>query len=175
MEKTPLNLILITLCIVFGGIIMYDMMTRMNIIEGLEAGSFETTPETAVVPPVEPASSVPLPIPETDGTQMTEAEKENQRKKIESANTELLKASLALTVEKDKKASLVSSDEIAKLTGDVVAAEAALIIATSTIKIPALTVNRVQVVKDPTPSPVLAITTPTAITTTSQTYESTVI
>ena len=35
MEKKALNLILITLCIVFGGIIIYDMMKKFNIVEGL--------------------------------------------------------------------------------------------------------------------------------------------
>ena len=167
MEKNSLNFILTILCIVFGGIIMYDMMTRINMIEGLETIS-------DVVPPVEPAASIEMPIPEIDGTKMTESEKDNQRIKIESANAELLKASLALTTAKDKKASLVSSDEIAKLTGDVVAAEAALIIATSITKIPALTANRVQPVKEPTPTPVLPITTPNTITSTSQTFESTI-
>ena len=86
MEKNSLNLILTTLCIVFGGIIMYDMMTRINMIEGLETIS-------DVVPPVEPAASIEMPIPERDGTKMTESEKDNQRIKIESANAELLKAS----------------------------------------------------------------------------------
>lgn len=185
MEKSILKTILILLCIFFGGMIAYNLMKRLQIIEGLETATPSTsstttsTPTTTTITPTTttttipstqnpiPALSVQTPIISTDPETPKTAE---QLTKIDKAKTEYMRAALALTTARNKPVSEVSISELSKLESDVIAAQSELLIA-STNAIPTNQSITPKIAPEPISSNITPITTPQPIISTVSTFE----
>jgi hypothetical protein len=193
MEKSILKIILILLCIFFGGMIAYNVMKRLQIIEGLETATTTiptttiptttipttTIPTTTIPTTTIPTTTIPTtpnPIPALSvqvpiiSTEIETPKTAEQHVKIDKAKTEYMRAALALTAARNKPVSEVSITELSKLESDVIAAQSELLVA-STNAIPTNQSITPKISPEPISSNITPITTPQPIISTVSTFE----